>query len=102
MNRNGQEGRSGMKPRQTKLRAPDRTLRGVAAILALAVRRMLRDAQNSKVPSTYACNRVAIILEKRLSVSFVSCGSGVIERVSDAACGKRTKLDGARKSEAQG
>lgn len=52
-----------MKARSKKpLTAEDRR-RGVAAILALAVRRILRDERNSKVLSTDVSNRVKFVLE---------------------------------------
>jgi hypothetical protein len=76
MNRSWQEGRSGMKSRKSKLPTSDERRRGVASILALAVRRVLRDEQNSKVLSTDVSNRVELVLEKRLSVSRVPDGSG--------------------------
>lgn len=66
-----------MKPRNKKSFTPEERRRGVAAILALAVRRVLRDEQNSKVLSTDVSNRVALNLEKRLSVSRVPYGSGL-------------------------
>lgn len=66
-----------MKSRKSKSLTPDERRRGVAAILALAVRRILRDQQNSKVLSTDVSNRVELVLEKRLSVSLVPGGSGL-------------------------
>ncbi|MBL8808862.1 MAG: hypothetical protein JNM43_01685 [Planctomycetaceae bacterium] len=66
-----------MKVRNKKSLAAEERRRGVAAILALAVRRILRDEQNSKVLSTDVSNRVELVLEKRLSVSRVSDGSGL-------------------------
>lgn len=65
-----------MKVRTIKTLTPEERRRGVAAILALAVRRILRDGANSKVLSTDVSNRVELVLEKRLSVSRVSDGSG--------------------------
>lgn len=65
-----------MKSRKNRLPTPDERRRGVAVILALAVRRILRDEQNSKVLSTDVSNRVELVLEKRLSVSRVPDGSG--------------------------
>ncbi len=56
---------------------PDERRRGVAAILALAVRRVLRVRQNSKILSPDASNRVDLVLEKRLSVSLGPGGSGL-------------------------
>ena len=75
MNCSLQEGRSGMKVRTIKTLTPEERRRGVAAILALAVRRILRDGANSKVLSTDVSNRVELVLEKRLSVSRVPDGS---------------------------
>ncbi len=66
-----------MKSRKSKLLTPDERRRGVASILALAVRRVLRDEQNSKVLSTDVSNRVDLVVEKRLSVSLVPGGSGL-------------------------
>lgn len=60
-----------MRARNNKILSPDERRRGVAAILALAVRRVLRDGQNSRVLSTDVSNRVELVLEKRLSVSRV-------------------------------
>ena len=60
-----------MRARNKKSLTPEERRRGVAAILALAVRRVLRDEQNSKVLSTDVSNRVELVLEKRLSVSVV-------------------------------
>ncbi len=57
-----------MKARNKKSLTADERRRGVAAILALAVRQILRDEQNSKVLSTDVSNRVDLVLEKRLSV----------------------------------
>lgn len=65
-----------MKARNRKSLTPDERRQGVAAILALAVRRVLRDEQNSEVLSTDVSNRVELVLEKRLSVSLVPGGSG--------------------------
>ena len=65
-----------MKVRTIKTLTPEERRRGVAAILALAVRRILRDGANSKVLITDVSNRVELVLEKRLSVSRVSDGSG--------------------------
>ena len=65
-----------MKVRTIKTLTPEERRRGVAAILGLAVRRILRDESNSKVLSTDVSNRVELVLEKRLSVSRVSDGSG--------------------------
>lgn len=65
-----------MKVHTIKTLTPEERRRGVAAILALAVRRILRDGANSKVLSTDVSNRVELVLEKRLSVSRVSDGSG--------------------------
>lgn len=65
-----------MKVHTIKTLTPEERRRGVAAILALAVRRILRDRANSKVLSTDVSNRVELVLEKRLSVSRVSDGSG--------------------------
>lgn len=62
--------------RKKKSFTPDERRRGVAAILAVAVRRFLRDEQNSKVLSTDVSNRVELVLEKRLSVSRVPEESG--------------------------
>lgn len=66
-----------MKSRRNKFLTPDERRRGVASILALAVRRILRDEQNSRVLSTDVSNRVELVLEKRLSVSLVPGGSGL-------------------------
>jgi hypothetical protein len=66
-----------MRARNNKILSPDERRRGVAAILALGVRRILRDEQNSKVLSTDVSNRVEFVLEKRLSVSLVPDGSGL-------------------------
>ncbi len=66
-----------MKARNKKSLTPEERRRGVAAILALAVRRILRDEQNSKVLSTDVSNRVDQVLQKRLSVSRVPDGSGL-------------------------
>ncbi|MBL8816529.1 MAG: hypothetical protein JNL58_10905 [Planctomyces sp.] len=66
-----------MKTRNKKPLTAEERRRGVAAILALAVRRILRDEQNSKVLSTDVSNRVELVLEKRLSVSRVPDGSGL-------------------------
>lgn len=65
-----------MKARSKKPLTAEERRRDVAAILALAVRRILRDEQNSKVLSTDVSNRVELVLEKRLSVSRVPDGSG--------------------------
>ena len=51
--------------------------REVAAVLAIAVRRIVQDTANSKVLSTDVSNRVELVLEKRLSVSFVPGSSGM-------------------------
>ena len=64
-----------MKPRIRRFFTPEERRQGVAAILALAVRRVLRDEQNSKVLSTDVSNRVELVLEKRLSVSRVADAS---------------------------
>ena len=64
-----------MKVRTIKTLTPEERRRGVAAILALAVRRILRDGANSKVLSTDVSNRVELVLEKRLSVSLVADAS---------------------------
>lgn len=66
-----------MKSRKKKSLPQDERRRGVASILALAVRRILRDEQNSEVLSTDVSNRVELVLEKRLSVSLVPDGSGL-------------------------
>jgi hypothetical protein len=66
-----------MKASKKKSFTPEERRRGVAAILALAVRRILRDEQNSKVLSTDVSNRVELVLEKRLSVSRVPEESGL-------------------------
>ena len=66
-----------MKPRSKRSLTPEERRRGVAAILAVAVRRVLRDEQNSTVLSTDVSNRVELVLEKRLSVSRVPEGSGL-------------------------
>lgn len=66
-----------MKARNKKSLTAEERRRGVAAILALAVRRILRDEQNSKVLSTDVSNRVELVLEKRLSVSRVHEDSGL-------------------------
>jgi hypothetical protein len=66
-----------MKARSYRSLTPEERRRGVAAILALAVRRILRDEQNSKVLSTDVSNRVALVLEKRLRVSLAPGGSGL-------------------------
>ena len=76
MNCRLQEGRSGMKVRTIKTLTPEARRRSVAAILGLAVRRILRDESNSKVLSTDVSNRVELVLEKRLSVSRTPDGSG--------------------------
>lgn len=76
MNCSLEEGGSGMKARSKKPLTAEERRRDVAAILALAVRRILRDEQNSKVLSTDVSNRVELVLEKRLSVSRVPDGSG--------------------------
>ena len=65
-----------MKPRTINTQTPEERRRSVAALLALAVRRNLRDEQNSKVLSTDVSNRVELVLEKRLSVSRVTDASG--------------------------
>lgn len=66
-----------MKSRRSKSLTPEDRRRGVASILALAVRRVLRDEQNFKVLSTDVSNRVELVVEKRLSVSLVPGGSGL-------------------------
>jgi hypothetical protein len=66
-----------MKARNKRSFTPEERRRGVAAILALAVRRILRDEQNSKILSTEVSNRVELVLEKRLSVSRVPENSGL-------------------------
>lgn len=65
-----------MKVRTIKTLTPEERRQSVAAILGLAVRRILRDEANSKVLSTDVSNRVELVLEKRLSVSRVPDGSG--------------------------
>jgi len=60
-----------MKAHIAKVSSSEQRRRGIAAILALAVRRILQDEANSKVLSTGVSNRVELVLEKRLSVSRV-------------------------------
>ena len=50
--------------------------REVAAVLAIAVRRIVQDTANSKVLSTDVSNRLELVLEKRLSVSRTPDDSG--------------------------
>ena len=75
MNCSLQEGETGMKARIIKTLTPEERRRSVAAILALAVHRILRDEANSKVLGTNVSNRVELVLEKRLSVSRVADAS---------------------------
>jgi hypothetical protein len=65
-----------MKARNIKVLSPEERRQGAAVILALAVRRILRDAQNSEDLNTDISNRVELVLERRLSVSLVPDGSG--------------------------
>ena len=65
-----------MKPRTINTQTPEERRRGVAAILAMAVRRLQQDESNSKDLSTDVSNRVELVLEKRLSVSRVPDASG--------------------------
>ena len=76
MNCSLQEGETGMKPRTINTQTPEERRRGVAAILAMAVRRLQQDESNSKDLSTDVSNRVELVLEKRLSVSRVPDASG--------------------------
>lgn len=66
-----------MKARKSKSLTPEERRRGVAAILALAVRRIVLDQRNSNVLSTNVSNRVELVLEKWLSVSHVPDDSGL-------------------------
>ncbi len=61
---------------RNRVLTPHERRRDVAAILAVAVRRIVQDRARSKVLSTDVSNRVELVLEKRLSVSGVPSGSG--------------------------
>lgn len=90
MNCSLQEGGSGMNANTDRTLSPEERRRGAAAILALAVRRILQDDRNSKVQGTNDSNRVAFSSEKRLSVSLVPDTSGT------AACPGETALRAVR------
>ncbi|MCX7386444.1 MAG: hypothetical protein NTX48_07230 [Planctomycetales bacterium] len=66
-----------MKTQNAKTLTPEDRRRGVAVILALAVRRVSRDEANSTILSTDGSNRVELVLAKRLSVSRVPDASGM-------------------------
>lgn len=66
-----------MKTQNAKTLTPEDRRREVAAILALAVRRIIRDEANSKILGPVVSNRVELVLEKRLSVSRVPDASGM-------------------------
>ena len=55
---------------------PSDRLRGVATILAMAVRRRLQDEASSRVLSTNALNRVEFAAQTPLSVSHTPDSSG--------------------------
>ena len=65
----------GMKTQHAMTMTPEDRRRRVAAILALAVRKILRDEANSKILGPVVSNRVELVLEKRLSVSRVADAS---------------------------
>ena len=67
----------GMKTQHAMTMTPEDRRRRVAAILALAVRKILRDEANSKILGPVVSNRVELVLEKRLSVSRVPDASGM-------------------------
>ena len=67
----------GMKTQHAMTMTPEDRRRRVAAILALAVRKILRDEANSKILGPVVSNRVELVLEKRLSVSRVPEASGM-------------------------
>ncbi len=67
----------GMKTQNAKTLSPEDRRRSVAAILALAVRRILRDEANFKILGPDGSNRVELVFEKRLSVSRVPDASGM-------------------------
>ena len=67
----------GMKTQNAKTLSPEDRRRSVAAILALAVRRILRDKANFKILGPDGSNRVELVFEKRLSVSRVPDASGM-------------------------
>ena len=66
-----------MKTQNAKTLTPEDRRREVAAILALAVRRIIRDEANSKILGPVVSNRVELVLENRLSVSRVPDASGM-------------------------